>query len=90
MDDLISRQAALTKLENALWGKEWDKVLAKTILEKLPTAEKKGKWVDGQCSNCGCDVPAYIIDWKWQKDMNANYCPICGSRNIEKMDGGEE
>ena len=51
-------------------------------VEKLPSAEperKTGKWIDGQCSNCGCDTPAYIIDWKWQKDMDANYCPHCGA-----------
>ena len=42
---------------------------------KLPSA----RWIDGHCSNCGCDVPAYIIDWKWQKDMDANFCPNCGA-----------
>ena len=41
---------------------------------------KKGKWIDGQCSECGCDVPAYIIDWKWQKDMDAKFCPMCGAK----------
>ena len=40
---------------------------------------KKGKWVDEHCSVCGCDVPAYIIDWKWQKDMDAKFCPMCGA-----------
>lgn len=47
-----------------------------------PTIEperKKGEWVDGRCSICGCDAPAYIIDWKWQKDMGANFCPNCGA-----------
>jgi len=41
---------------------------------------RHGKWIDGHCSLCGCDVPAYIEDWKWIKDMNANYCPNCGAR----------
>ena len=52
------------------------------LLKNAPTIEperKKGKWIDGQCSICGCDVPAYIIDWKWQKDMDANFCPNCGA-----------
>jgi hypothetical protein len=40
--------------------------------------QKTGKWIDGHCSECGCDAPAYIIDWKWQRDMNAKYCPNCG------------
>ena len=49
----------------------------------MPTIEpdrKKGRWIDEHCSNCGCDIPAYIIDWKWQKDMNAKFCPNCGCR----------
>jgi hypothetical protein len=51
-------------------------------IEQLPSAQperKKAKWIDGRCSNCGCDTPAYIIDWKWQKDMDANFCPNCGA-----------
>lgn len=57
------------------------------MIEELPPAEpvRHGKWIDGHCSICGCDVPAYIIDWKWQKDMNAKFCPMCGAR----MDGAE-
>lgn len=45
-------------------------------------AENTAEWKDGYCSNCGCDVPAYIIDWKWQKDMSAKYCPNCGRRML--------
>ena len=42
---------------------------------------KTGHWVNGEyCSECGSDVPAYIIDWKWQKDMDAKYCPNCGAK----------
>jgi hypothetical protein len=49
-----------------------------------PHELRKGHWVHGEyCSECGCDVPAYIIDWKWQKDMDAKYCPNCGARMEE-------
>ena len=44
--DLISRQAAIDELEHAAWGKEWDKALAKAMLESLPSAqpeERTGK-----------------------------------------------
>lgn len=49
---------------------------------------KTGHWVDGHCSECGCDVPAYIKDWKWQKDMDAKYCPNCGTRMVEQESEG--
>jgi ribosomal protein L37E len=45
--------------------------------------QKTAHWIDGHCSNCGCDVPAYIIDYKWQKDMDAKYCPNCGHRMVK-------
>ncbi len=45
---------------------------------------RHGKWIDGHCSLCGCDAPAYIEDWKWIKDMNAKYCPMCGARMDEE------
>ena len=86
MDDLISRQAAIKKLDGALWGKEWDKVLAKTILEKLPTAEKRGKWVEvylegqllaSRCTACG----------ELETGVPLNYCPWCGARMTEENDG---
>ena len=39
MDDLISRQAAIDELDKGAWGVEWDKTLAKTMIESLPSAE---------------------------------------------------
>lgn len=57
-------------------------------IDNIPRADvryvRHGKWIDGFCSICGCDVPAYITDWKWQKDMDAKYCPICGAQMDEK------
>jgi len=78
-------------------GEEWNgfnkSVIApKGTFEKIWEAEeeqeqKMGRWVNGEyCSECGCDVPAYIIDWKWQKDMDAKYCPMCGAKMSESED----
>ena len=40
MDDTISRKAAIAELDHAAWGKEYDKALAKAMLESLPTAQQ--------------------------------------------------
>ena len=39
MDDLISRQAAIDELDKGAWGVEWDKALAKAMIESLPSAQ---------------------------------------------------
>ena len=80
--DLIDRQDAVRIVDNIdTWQAGW-RDNAIESLKALPPVQperKTGRWIDGQCSNCGCDTPAYIIDWKWQKDMDANYCPNCGA-----------
>lgn len=68
--------------------KEFDRLewLLKNIYKNEPckhtlSRKKTGHWVHGEyCSECGCDVPGYIIDWKWQKDKDAKYCPNCGAK----------
>jgi len=88
--DTISRRAAIDAMTSGVILVTNNNVDAvKKVMElfidkikNLPPVQperKTGKWIDGQCSNCGCDTPAYIIDWKWQKDMDANYCPNCGA-----------
>ena len=41
MDDLISRQAAIDALDKGAWGVEWDKALAKAMIESLPSAQSE-------------------------------------------------
>lgn len=48
MSDLISRQAAIDELDKGAWGVEWDKALAKTMIESLPSAEPEII----RCKNC--------------------------------------
>ena len=38
-EDTISRQAAIDELDKGTWGVEWDKTLAKTMIESLPSAQ---------------------------------------------------
>jgi len=37
--DCISRQAAIDELDKGAWGVEWDKTLAKAMIESLPSAQ---------------------------------------------------
>ena len=39
MSDLIDRQVAIDELDKGAWGVEWDKTLAKTMIESLPSAQ---------------------------------------------------
>ena len=98
-DDAISRREAIEafqmfrEYESNRSNKEWvDRI--ETILNQLPPVTpqpKTGHWTDdGHCSECGCDVPAYIIDWKWQKDMDAKYCPRCGTKMIDLQERNDK
>lgn len=91
--DAISRKDIYFKLTNGAYPNETiEQFIDRLVkeLDDLPPVtpqSKTGQWVNGEyCSECGCDVPAYIIDWKWQKDMDAKYCPNCGI----KMKGKSE
>ena len=87
MDDTIYRQAAKDVIANmqavgyspyATIGR-LDALLA---LNKLPSAEKQGKWIvrgndsfdEYECSECGC-VQYFKKGWK-----RFNYCPTCGAK----------
>lgn len=91
MDDLISRQAAITAAVEA--ADEWDggynherQRIIEEALARIPSAErKKGKWKetddgwDGTyyvCSECGC--PWTLIDGT-PEDNGMNFCPNCGA-----------
>lgn len=104
-DNAVSRQAALDamyelcntgeSLEENPWRDNPHIDAITDAINNLPPVNpqepKTGQWVHGKyCSECGCDVPAYIIDWKWQKDMDAKYCPNCGARMVEPQERSEE
>ena len=96
-DDLISRQAAIDALDKGAWGVEWDKTLAKTMIESLPSAQptaepvRHGKWIkaDSQqyfrkhypCFTCS--------ECGYRKDSQKkwNYCPNCGARMDGEVEG---
>lgn len=71
-NDTISRQAAIDAMQCVT-----DSICAQQAIDALstlPSAERRGRWVDLKCDQCG------------QVDMSKpNYCPNCGARM-----GGEE
>ena len=78
-NDTISRQAAIdaicehgTDLERrgiTVLSVANHKQATVDLLENLPSAERRGRWVDLKCDQCG------------QVDMSKpNYCPNCGAR----------
>lgn len=81
-DDIISRQAAidaLTHFTNLSWYKLKSIYPMLTVIEELPSAVRRGRWIENEfgayCSECG--LYAYRsngIPWK------SNYCPMCGAR----------
>ena len=69
-------------VEAESYKRGWNDALD-AVVANAPSANVRenvhGEWIDGQCSICKCDIPVYIVDWKWQKDMDANFCPNCGA-----------
>lgn len=80
MDDLISRQAAIDSLLDALYDLDEhdfvDKVFIEEELKRVPNIQSKqktGHWFDVgslscRCSECGC-----------KNNKESNYCPECGA-----------
>lgn len=42
-----------------------------------PSAERRGRWLDGKCSNCGGHAPIWAVSKGYYK---SNYCPYCGAK----------
>ena len=76
-DNTIYRQAAIAHaisgLTRELEGEKWIRVSeVRESLQTMPSAERRGRWVDLKCDQCG------------QVDISKpNYCPNCGARMEE-------
>lgn len=93
MSDLISRQTAIEAFKPyALYDSnrtnaEWVTRI-EAVLEQLPSAEKRGKWIKNvcrcgwHCSACGED-DLYAFAWNCDKGKHEQqdlYCPNCGAQ----------
>ncbi len=89
-DDLISRQAAIDYLLDALYDLDEEDYVDEEFIEeelkRVPSVQPKqktGRWIymkdceDWFCSNCK-DI--FILLEGTPKDNNYNYCPNCGAK----------
>lgn len=89
---IIDRQAALDEFDGVKVNEEncteydigWNDGIDFAIskLSVLPTAERKGHWVEeddgiihGRCSSCG-----WVAVWQSTDVFGMDYCPHCGAR----------
>ena len=84
MDDLISRQSAIDKIETAaeFWssadefaeGCHAGYLLAANLVKALPSAERRGKWIETlmgwRCSVCG-EEQDYSVHFKHCQNSGA-------------------
>ena len=90
MSDLISRQAAIDELDKGAWGVEWDKTLAKAMIESLPSAQP-----ERTCVNCGrtANNGGWYADGRTRCPIEEHYalpkdgfCHLWEKRNITDDD----
>lgn len=104
-DDLIRRSDAIeatidyldllckTKMCFHESGIDYNKEVAETIFEDVPSVEpKRGKWIDEadkydasfgihdyRCSNCNSYADEHIGGHEWYTMYKPNFCPHCGA-----------
>ena len=89
MSDLISKESLIKSIDyiatpGGIWGKPFEayKEAFREFVEGMPSAEKKGKWVnayDGNDGHVKCTACFRTYDYITQA-QNFNYCPNCGAK----------
>ena len=87
MNDLIERETVLAfvrRCKDRLKGKGLTYEILVDYIESIPSAERKGEWInkhewangfyERECSICGAMKPILMHTAK------VNYCPNCGAR----------
>ena len=74
MSDLISRQAAIDELDKGAWGVEWDKTLAKAMIESLPSAQPEQRYTEEELRVFAHGISLSLLSkrsaqhWRYDKD----------------------
>ena len=60
-----------------------DKWTAEGCPKPIESKPKRGKWINGKCSECGGDAPLTKVFYKgelmWEHKPMRNFCPMCGA-----------
>lgn len=63
---------------------QYKKDALKMAIEALKAEPKRGKWVNGKCSECGGDAPLTKVFYRgelmWEHKPMRNFCPMCGAK----------
>ncbi len=79
MSDLIERQAAIDAVSKACFELRGVFGRCEDALKALPSAQperKRGKWINGVCSQCGSHAPYYAMASTY---YGSDFCPNCGA-----------
>ena len=89
MSDLISRRSAIDALadmhcksdeDGYVWIIRSDAWARIDALPSVTPKQKRGKWINGYCSECGKHAPFWAMASTYYE---SSFCPNCGA----KMDG---
>ena len=85
MNDLIDRQAAIDALadmhcksdeDGYVWIIRSDAWARIDALPSVTPKQKRGKWINGYCSECGKHAPFWAMASTYYK---SSFCPNCGA-----------
>lgn len=86
--DTINRQAVLSLAKDViLINGAKHRCIDATQIHELPSAERKGKWVNHRNDDghniADCNLCGSTLQW-FDNDGEHNYCPNCGARMVSE------
>ena len=74
----IVEEGQANKRKKYVIGDIWELTGAeiREVINSMPTIQpKRGRWIDGYCSECGAHAPFWAMASTYHK---SNFCPNCG------------